>query len=57
MQVKYLATVSLPDEGWDVNMLEEICLEEARKAARELFLRALRHQEEKLLSDRKGKEG
>jgi len=22
MQVEYLATMSLPDEGWDVNMLE-----------------------------------
>ena len=22
MQVEYLATMSLPDDGWDVNMLE-----------------------------------
>ena len=23
MRVEYLATISLPDEGWDVNTLEE----------------------------------
>jgi len=47
MQVEYLATMSLPNEGWDVNMLEEACWEAARKAARELFLQALRREERK----------
>ena len=25
MQVEYLVRISLPDDGWDVNMLEEAC--------------------------------
>jgi hypothetical protein len=49
MQVEYLATMSLPDEGWDVNMLEEACFKAARNAARELFLRALKQEEGKVL--------
>jgi hypothetical protein len=49
MQVEYLATMSLPDEGWDVNMLEEACFKAARNAAGELFLRALKQEEGKVL--------
>ena len=44
MQVEYLATMSLPDDGWDVNMLEEVCWKAAGNAAKELFLRALRQE-------------
>jgi hypothetical protein len=29
MQVEYLATISLPDEGWDVNALEQACFRAA----------------------------
>ena len=54
MQVEYLATMSLPDEGWDVNMLEEACWEAARKAAKELFLQALRQEEKKVLAKVEG---
>ena len=54
MQVEYLATMSLPNEGWDVNMLEEACWEAARKAARELFLQALRQEERKVLAKVEG---
>ena len=38
MQVEYLARVSLPDEGWDVNTLEEACWKAGREASRGLFL-------------------
>jgi len=59
MQVKYLATLSLPDEGWDVNMLEEACLKASRETAKNLFLEAIKQNEENLLSqldgDKKGK--
>jgi hypothetical protein len=51
MQVEYLATISLPDEGWDVNALEEACFRAARNAAKQLFLRALKEKEENLLSE------
>ena len=50
MQVEYLTTMSLPDDGWDVNMLEESCLQAARNAARELFLRALKQEGKKVLA-------
>ncbi len=43
MQVEYLARISLPDDGWDVNMLEEACWEAGREASRGLFLLALGH--------------
>ena len=45
MQVEYLATISLPDDGWDVNMLEDACWKAARNAAKELFLQASRQKE------------
>ena len=41
MQVEYLARISLPDEGWDVNMLEEACWKAGREASQRLFLLAL----------------
>jgi hypothetical protein len=41
MQVEYLARISLPDEGWDVNMLEEACWKAGREASQGLFLLAL----------------
>jgi len=43
MQVEYLARISLSDDGWDVNMLEEACWEAGREASRGLFLLALGH--------------
>lgn len=59
MEVKYLATITIPDEGWDVNQLEEACWEAGQKAGRVLFLRALRQIEEKVLTqdleEKKGK--
>lgn len=54
MQVEYLATMSLPDDGWDVNMLEEACWKAARNAARELFLRTLKQEEGKVLAKVEG---
>ena len=58
MQVEYLATISLPDDGWDVNTLEKACWEAARRTGKELFLQALEQREEKVLveavGDKKG---
>lgn len=56
MQVEYLATISLPDDGRDVNTLAETCLEAARNAAKELFLRALKQREEGISQIGKGRE-
>ena len=38
MQVEYLVRISLPDEGWDVNMLEEACWRAGREASQGAFL-------------------
>lgn len=54
MQVEYLATISSPDEGWDVNMIEEACLEAAREAAKQIFLKALKQRERKVLAKAEG---
>ena len=54
MQIEYLATMSLPDDGWDVNMIEEACWKAARKAAKELFLQALRQEEKRVLAKVEG---
>ena len=54
MQVEYLATMSLPDEGWDVNILEEACWKAARNAAKELFLQALKQEERTVLAKVEG---
>jgi len=54
MQVEYLATMSLPDDGWDVNMLEEACWKAARDAAKGLFLQALKQEEKEVLAKVEG---
>jgi len=54
MQVEYLATISLPDEGWDVNVLEEQCWEAARRTGKELFLQALEQRGERALAEAVG---
>ena len=50
MQVEYLARVSLPDDGWDVNMLEEACWKAGREASQRLFLLALRQRDREVAS-------
>jgi hypothetical protein len=59
MQVEYLVRISLPDEGWDVNMLEEICWRAGREASQRLFLSALEHRDREVVAlaegDDKGK--
>jgi hypothetical protein len=59
MQVEYLVTLSLPDEGWDVNQLEEACWQAGQEAGRRLFLKGLEQREEEVLErvngERKGK--
>lgn len=54
MQVEYLVTISLPDEGWNVNMLEEACWSAARNAAKQLFLQALRQEKKRVLAKAEG---
>lgn len=54
MEVKYLATINISDEGWDVNQLEKVCWEAGQEAGRVLFLRALRQIEEKVLAQDSG---
>lgn len=54
MQVEYLATISLPDEGWDVNALEEQCWGAARRTGKELFLQALEQRGERALAEAVG---
>jgi hypothetical protein len=54
MQVEYLARISLPDDGWDVNTLEGVCWEAARRTGKELFLQALEQREEKELAEAVG---
>jgi hypothetical protein len=58
MQLEYLATISLPDEGWDVSTLEEQCWEAARRVGKELFIQALEQRGEKVMAkaagDKKG---
>jgi hypothetical protein len=54
MQVEYLATMSLADDGWDVNMLEEACFRAVRDAAKKLSLQALRQEERKVLAKVEG---
>lgn len=54
MQVEYVAIMSLPDEGWDIDVLEEACVEAARNAAKELFLEALKQREREILAPLQG---
>ena len=58
MQVEYLVRISLPDEGWDVNVLEEACWKTGREASQRLFLSALeqRDREVAALAEGEGKE-
>ncbi len=37
MQVKYLVRISLPDEGWDVNMRRKLVGRQAEKLVRGSF--------------------
>jgi hypothetical protein len=59
MQVEYLARISLPDEGWDVNMLEEACWRASREAGQGLFISSLEQLDQKVVAlaqgDNKGK--
>jgi hypothetical protein len=50
MQVEYLVRISLPDEGWDVNVLEEACWKAAREAGRELFISALERRDKQVVA-------
>jgi hypothetical protein len=38
MQVDYLVRISLRDDRWDVNILEEVCRKAGRDACKVLFL-------------------
>lgn len=59
MQVEYLVRISLPDEGWDVNMLEEACWKATREASQNLFISALEQRDEQVMAlttgEKKGK--
>ena len=59
MQVEYLVRISLPDDGWDVNMLEEACWKGGREASQRLFLSALEQRDREVVAlaegDNKGK--
>jgi hypothetical protein len=50
---------TLPDEGWDVNMLEEVCWRAGREAGQRLFLSALEQRDQEVVAlahgDNKGK--
>jgi len=50
MQVEYLVRISLPDEGWDVNMLEEACWKAGREASQRLFLSALEQRDREVVA-------
>ena len=50
MQVEYLVRIGLPDEGWDVNMLEEACWRASREAAQNLFVSALEQRDEEVVT-------
>ncbi len=54
MQVEYLVTISLPDDGWDVNMLEEACWKVGREVSQGLFLLALEKRGEEVVARTKG---
>ena len=59
MQVEYLVRISLPDDGWDVNMLEEACWKASREAGQKLFISALEQKDQEVVAlargDNKGK--
>ncbi len=50
MQVEYLVRISLPDDGWDVNMVVEACWKAGREASKGLFLTALEKRDEEIVA-------
>ncbi len=50
----YLVRISLPDDGFDVNMLEEACWRAGREAGQGLFLLALEQRDEEVVALSKG---
>jgi len=60
MQVEYLVRISLPDDGWDVNMLEEACWKAGTEASKGLFALGLEKRDQEVASqvegENKGKE-
>jgi len=54
LQVEYLVRISLPDEGWDVNMLEEACWKASREAGQGLFISALEQKDQEVVALAKG---
>ena len=59
MQVEYLVRISLPDEGWDVNMLEDAWWGASREASQGLLVSALQQKDQEVVAlaqgDNKGK--
>ncbi len=56
MQVEYLVRISLPDEGWDLNMLEEACWKAGREASQRLFLSALKRRDREVAALAEGED-
>ncbi len=58
MQVEHLVRISLPDDDWDVNMLEEICWKAGRETGQRLFLSAMEQRDRGVvaLAEGEGKE-
>jgi hypothetical protein len=54
LQVEYLVRISLPEEGWDVNMLEEACWRASREAGQGLFISALEQKDQEVVALAKG---
>lgn len=50
MHVEYLIRISLLDNGWDVNMLEEACWKAGREAGQGLFLSALEQRDREVVA-------
>ena len=50
MQVEYLVRISLPDDGRDVNILEEACWKAGREASQGLFLSALEQRDREVVA-------
>ncbi len=55
MQVEYVVRISLPDEGWDVNMFEAACWKAGKGASKKLFLSALEKRDEEVVALAEGK--
>ena len=50
MQAEYLVRISLPDEEWDVNMLEEACWKASGEAGQGLFVSALQQKDQEVVT-------